>query len=159
MNYNFLGEYKNAMSRWSSGVTIVTSFYQNKDFGMTVGSFTSVSLLPPLVSICIQSEYKSCRVIKHSKKFAVNILSKIHKNIGIVFSSKNFSMMQRFQQLYWHRGKTGCLILDDCLSFFDCKVVRVYIFGDHTIFIGKVLNVGYKNNKPLLYHNREWFLL
>ena len=79
-------EYKNAMSRFVSGVTVVTSFNDEKPYGMTVSSFVSVSLNPPLVLICIDNRYITGKMIKKSGSFAINILNFEQKNIGQAFS-------------------------------------------------------------------------
>jgi len=156
---NLIQDFKDAMTQMATGVTIVTTFCDDTNFGMTVSSFTSVSLHPPLVSICIDKRVTICPVIEKSKTFAVNILSHNQIELGKIFSTPSFNMNQRFQNGTWHRTKTQSPILEDSLAYLDCTLHSSHDIGDHFIFIGEVKSCTSQNGIPAIYYERQWHSL
>jgi flavin reductase (DIM6/NTAB) family NADH-FMN oxidoreductase RutF len=149
--------YKQAMSQWPSGVTVVTSQFQGQRVGITVSSFSSVSLEPPFVSVCISKNLFTHELITNSGVFAVNILSAQQVELGKIFAGYYKGIEDRFAGLDLRIESTGSPILPDTLAWLDCRVYRTYDGGDHTIFVGEVLSAGFpKTAIPLLYHNRTW---
>jgi flavin reductase (DIM6/NTAB) family NADH-FMN oxidoreductase RutF len=149
--------FKDAMSQMATGVTIVTSFFENTNFGMTVSSFTSVSLNPPLVSICVDKRVTICSIIQNTKKFAVNILSHEQTKLGQIFSTPHIDMTQRFQNGTWTRKSNMSPVLKDSLAWIDCNLHSSHNIGDHLIFIGEVLSChARKKGNPALYYQRHW---
>ena len=123
---------------------------------MTVNSFTSVSLKPPLVLICIDTKAESCKLIKKSKTFTVNLLTDIHKNLSEKFSDPK-TKENRFDDNVWKHNIDGTPVLTNALAFIDCKVKSVFLSGDHHIFVGKVIRLGLnKNSKPLVYYRGKY---
>lgn len=150
-------EYKDVMARFAAGVTIVTALKDGQPHGMTVSSFTSVSLQPPMVLICVDKTYGIGAEIEAAKSFAVNILHKGQADLGLKFAQPDISMADRFAAIEWSSGKTKSPILKDCLSWLDCTLHHQHNEGDHTIFFGKVTDCGtVKDAAPLLYQNRDW---
>lgn len=149
--------YKNAMSQMATGVTIVTSYNSAQHFGMTVSSFTSVSLDPPMVSICIDKRVAILNIIQGAKTFAVNILSDEQVELGKRFSNPHINMNERFEMGNWKTSSLGNEILNDALGFMDCKLHQTFDIGDHVIFIGEVQNAGAQDKaSPAIYYHREW---
>lgn len=151
-----------AMRRWATGVTVVTSEHQGNRHGMTVSSFTSVSLAPPLVLVSLENVTRTCKLVKESKVFAVTILGAHQQAISDRFAGREEppgEEADRFDGLKTYRLFTGAPLLVDGLSGFDCRVVAAYTAGTHTLFIGQVLAVrilGEEDPEPLVYFNRGY---
>ncbi|MCC8369065.1 MAG: flavin reductase family protein [Rickettsia endosymbiont of Oxypoda opaca] len=148
-------EFKNAMSRFPTGVTVITTSYNNKFFGFTANSFTSVSLTPPLVSFCLDEKAFSVDGFSNSDKFAISILAENQADI-----SKHFSKHQlnKFLNISYTQGEyTGCPLIDEAICHVECRKVTSYNVGDHIIFIGEVINTAIKNDSnPLLYFLKSY---
>ncbi|GAB3969172.1 flavin reductase family protein [Actinoallomurus acanthiterrae] len=122
-----------------TGVAVVTSQAGGVPVGVTVNSFTSVSLDPPLVLFCIHHKSRLWPVVKEAEAFAVNILAEDQADVCQVFATKehpHFSMVRS------RAGRTGTPILDDALGYLECALHRVIDGGDHLIVIGRVVDLG-----------------
>lgn len=148
--------FKEAMSRWSSGVTVATSVIDGTWIGTTVSSFTSVSAEPPLVLICLYKGLYTREVLSKSGVFAVNILSDEQIEIGKIFAGMFPEIEDRFEGQDCFTAETGAPIIKDVLAWVDCEIVSTYEEGDHTIFVGKVVKSDVRDGQPLLYHHRQW---
>ena len=150
-------QFKQALAQWSSGVTVVTTLNQDLWKGTTASSFSSVSLEPPLVMICLSKKLFTHQCVVDSGVFAVNILSREQVDIGKRFAGMFPEIEDRFADLNCITAETGSPILSDVMSWVDCSTEKTVDAGDHTIFIGKVLACGTTTaQKPLLYHHRHW---
>jgi flavin reductase (DIM6/NTAB) family NADH-FMN oxidoreductase RutF len=121
--------------------------------GLTVSSFTSVSVEPPLVLVCI--DY-SCAFLPHFRaatKFAINVLSEAQRDISVAFAEKPEG---RFDGLDWYSNVTGAPLLRDCLATLECRVSSIVEAGDHAIFLGEVVYAESRAGKPLLYFDRDY---
>ncbi|MDG6939251.1 MAG: flavin reductase family protein [Nitrososphaerota archaeon] len=149
---------RNVMRYFASGVTVVTSALDTGEpFGLTVTAFTSVSLDPPLVLVCIRNESSAASLLKKSRRYCVNILSSGQKDISDRFSLAGES--RRFDGLEYRVGRVGNPIIGGCIGHIDCKVVRVTVLGDHTVFVGEALDIQAARAEPLLYLDRKYALL
>jgi flavin reductase (DIM6/NTAB) family NADH-FMN oxidoreductase RutF len=151
--------YKDVMARWSSGVTVVTTIYEGRFKGTTASSFTSVSLDPPLVLICLAQKLYTHQLVHEAGIFAVNILGSHQAEWGKLFAGMYPEIEDRFAGIDVSTAATGCPLLPDTLGWLDCRVAHRYPGGDHTIFVGEVLAGGVppgRMDSPLLYHNRAW---
>ena len=149
---------RNVMRYFASAVTVVTSSLESGElFGLTVTAFTSVSLEPPLVLICIRNESTAVELFKKSKRYCVNILSEAQKTIAETFSLAGEA--GRFDKLDYSTGKSGSPVIRDTIGYIDCKIVEVIPGGDHTIFVGEALDVHSEEKPPLLYLNRNYVKL
>lgn len=149
--------FKQAMSQFASGVTVVTTACDGRDFGLTVSAFTSVSLDPPLVLVCIDRRLQAHEAIERSRIFAVNILCADQLELGMRFAGLRPEMADRFEGLKCATAITGSPILPDSLGWIDCALWQRYDGGDHSIFVGEVLaSSTTAREAPLVYHNREW---
>lgn len=121
--------------------------------GLTVSSFVSVSIRPPLILICIDH---SCTILTHfyaNPFFAVNVLSDSQRELSVNFATKTEG---RFDGIQWFPGITGSPLLHDCLARFECRVERIVEAGDHAILVGAALDVKAFPGEPLLYFNRSY---
>jgi len=147
-----------AMRYFASAVTVVTGALETGElFGLTVSAFTSVSLDPPLVLICIRNESSATNLFRKSMKYCVNILAEHQQSIAEKFSLSGEG--GRFQNLDYEIGKGGSPIIRGCIGHIDCKILDVISAGDHTIFIGEAVDVSAVDKKPLLYLNRRYVKL
>ena len=149
--------FREAMSRFATGVTVVTACRDGDRFGITASSFASVSIDPPLVLVCISRGLHTHAAIEHSRAFAVNILGIHQLEVGRRFAGLTPEAEDRFRGLSWSVGGTGAPLLDDSLASLDCRLHASHEGGDHTIFVGEVVNARVSGEEPpLLYHNRLW---
>ena len=148
-------DFKNAMSQWASGVTIVTTNDGDTPIGMTASSFTSLSMEPPLILVCINKKLHAHKIIQQNGKFAVNLLSVDQVEWGKRFATS--AIKNRFADIQTTTATTGCPILPNCLAWVDCEVWNIYEGGSHSIFVGKIVDLKVNSiNAPLLYYNRKW---
>ncbi|MCL4255952.1 MAG: flavin reductase family protein [Anaerolineae bacterium] len=150
--------YKQAMAQWASGVTVVTTRLPDGEIkGMTASSFTSVSINPYLILICVAKKLYTHEVLLQSDVFAVNILNSTQAEIAQIFAGMRPDITDRFGHIGYTTSETGSPILPDVAGWLDCKKYQVIDAGDHTIFIGEVLSAyGTSDKSPLIYFNRQW---
>lgn len=149
--------FKNAMAQWASGVTVVTSTHAGGHVGITASSFSSVSLTPPRILICVAKKLFTHGIIEQSGAFAVNILGAQHLEWGMRFAGMFPEMEDRFAGIEYTTKVTGCAILPGVPGWLDCRLAHAYDGGDHTIFVGDVVEAGAESAAdPILYFNRSW---
>ena len=149
---------RNVMRYFASHVTVVTGALDTGElFGLTVSAFTSVSLEPPLVLVCIRNESTATELLSKARKFCINILSEDQRTIAEKFSLTGEA--GRFLDLDFYLGKAGSPVIRGCLGFIDCKITRELREGDHTIFLGEAVDVSGTDKRPLLYLNRKYVKL
>lgn len=149
--------FKAVMGQWPSGVTVITTADATGPGGMTASSFSSVSLDPPLISVCIARHLAMHARIDQAGIFAVNILSKTGVDDGRRFAGMLPGVSNKFEGVDYRTEATGAPLLAGTLGWLDCRVWARYDGGDHTIFVGEVLAAGIdKTAAPLLYHSRSW---
>src|SRR2546428_9772179 len=140
--------FKLAMSHFASGVTVVTTEHQGKPFGMTVASFASLSLHPPLVLVCIEKIVKTHDAIASAGKFGVSILSSEQEDISARFASRS---EDKFSGIELHRGELGIPLITGALTTLECAVQSQVPGGDHSIFIGEVVGAQTREGSPPIY--------
>jgi flavin reductase (DIM6/NTAB) family NADH-FMN oxidoreductase RutF len=150
--------YKIAMRQWAAGVTVVTTTTPDGKFhGVTASSFTSVSLDPVLVLICLGKEKYTHHLISESGKFVVNVLHTGQIEWGKRFAGMYPEIEDRFYDIEAQTAMTGAPILPGVLAWLDCTIHTMHDAGDHTIFIGAVVAAdGPGGGDPLLYFQRQW---
>jgi flavin reductase (DIM6/NTAB) family NADH-FMN oxidoreductase RutF len=143
-------EFRNVLGRFPSGVTVVTSVdTDGKDHGMTVSAFCSVSLVPPLILICIEKTASSHPTLTTCESFVVNILSADQEQAARRFAIVD---IDRFEGVGYSRTQTGIAVLDDVVAVIECRRTSLYDGGDHTVIVGQVESARAENSKPLLYY-------
>lgn len=150
--------FKNALSHFPSGVTVITYSHLGKHGGLTVSSFSSLSLNPPLVLFCLQKNITSHDPIYDSGKFIVNILAQGQDSISNQFASGKTDKHTLIEELKCKTGELGIPILPGILSYIECEVEQFVSGGDHSIVIGKVISAGAEDSlRPLLYYRRNYY--
>lgn len=155
--------YRDVLGRFVTGVTIVTSVATTGDgdqpWGTTVNAFTSVSLEPPLVLVCVGRERSIHPVIARAGGFAVNILGEESQALSDCFAGAPSALPRSaFCGADYRSGATGLPILEASVAHLECRVERTLEAGDHTIYLGRVLGVGLSevHPLPLLYYRGRY---
>ena len=146
-------QFKLAMSHFASGVTIVTTEHEGTPYGMTVASFASLSLDPPLVLVCIENKVKTHEALAGAQQFGVSILAQTQSDLSNRFASKKID--DKFAGVAVARGEAlGMPLLEGAVCAIECRVHSQLPGGDHTIFVGEVLSVRvaqHNDEEPLVY--------
>ena len=151
---------RRVMRRWPTGVTVVTSRNDNECYGMTVNSFTSLSLEPPLVSVTLARESHTFALVNQSGIFGINILDENAGEISDRFAGKIAGIIDRFAGLELFTLVTGAPFLKLSLANLDCRVVHEFPMPNSTLFVGEVLAVHLSDGEwPLVYLNRGYHRL
>lgn len=146
-------EFRDALGRFASGVTIVTASSKTGEGGMTVTAFSSLSLIPPLVLICIDHQARMYRVLENASHFAVNVLDASQEALARRFADPG---RDRFDGVVFHRAGSGVPILDGVLVTIECRLADAYPGGDHTIFVGLVESTNVREGQPLIYYRGSY---
>lgn len=150
-------ELRSAFGSFMTGVTIVTTAgVDGQPRGFTANSFTSVSLEPPLLMICIGKQAASMEVFRHARGFAVNILSEAQKDTSVLFASKR---PDKFDAAEWRAGPFGNPLIEGSAAWFDCARYQVIDAGDHIILMGHIEAFSYSDANPLGYARGHYITL
>ncbi len=150
-------EFRNALSRFASGVSVVTTKDADGKFqGITVSAFSSVSLDPPLILVCIEKTTASHFAVELSKTFVVNVLNSAQTEISIRFASP---VSDKFDRVDFRLGIDEIPVITGCLANLECRLAEAFDVGDHTIFIGRVENAFITDGDPLLYFRSDYRLI
>ncbi len=148
------------MRQWTTGVCVVASCYNGIRHGMTVSSFTSVSLSPPQVMISIQRSSRTHQLIDESNFFGITILAETQLEISERFAGRTPDNEDRFAGLEIFSMATGSPFISGGLAYLDCEVERKVQLGEHTLFLGEVVALQFAGDgQPLVYYNREYHSL
>jgi len=146
-------EYKKIVNKFTTGITVITGNYNNKPFGITVNSFSSLSLEPILVSFNIDKKSHTNELIINSDYYNINILSKSQEDLVWRFAKKD---EDRFKNLDYQTDNNNIALLTNNLATLHTKKYKIIDIGDHNIIIAEVIN-GDKNmnQEPLIYYNSK----
>ncbi len=151
---------RSTMRLWASGVCLVTSHDHGQPHGMTVSSFASVSLSPPLVLVSLENTSRTHRLASHSRVFAISILHESQAELADRFAGPVPDDADRFEGIPFTTAETGSAIVDGCLAYLDCRLASSHPAGTHTLFVGEVLATGRRRDAPpLLYFQRGYHRL
>jgi flavin reductase (DIM6/NTAB) family NADH-FMN oxidoreductase RutF len=147
-------EFRRACGRFATGVTIATVLdAQGAAHGLTVSSFTSVSLDPPLVSICLGHAVSVIDLFRAANYFGINILSEQQRDLSERFARKGHD---RFQGVAWAPGETGAPLIAGVLAAIECRVEQRIPVGDHDLFVGRMVAARAAEGEPLLHFARGY---
>ena len=150
-----LGNYRQALGAFATGVTIVTTCTEQGDrTGITANSFNSVSMSPPLVLWSLDSHSGSKVLFDNSPCFTVNILASTQTELAKHFAKSGIK--DKFTDTEFTSGITGCPVLTGCAATFQCRKKVAHEEGDHTIYIGEVLDYELHDRQALIYHRSEF---
>jgi len=143
-------QFRQLLGRFATGVTILTTkTAEGRPLGMTANSLSSVSLHPPLISVCVDREAAMHEVILQAPEFVVNVLAGPQEALARRFSDKH---EDRFDGIGYHLSPEGLILLDGALAHVVCERYGTYLAGDHTILLGRVVGGATNDGRPLLYY-------
>jgi flavin reductase (DIM6/NTAB) family NADH-FMN oxidoreductase RutF len=146
--------FRNAMRRFATGVAIVTTAHEGRIHGFTANAFASVSAEPPTVLICVNRGATAHPLIASSQRFCVNLLALEQQALAERFAGGE--PRSRFEGVPYRIGESGSPILEGTLAHVDCLLAEEVTASTHTIFLGNVLEAGYRDGEPLGYFNRAY---
>ncbi len=151
---------RHAMRAWTTGVTVVTATHAGQQYGMTVNSFTSISLDPPLVSLALKKLTHTHELVEKSGEFAVTILASDQKELSDRFAGKHPEIKDRFEGVPTETLTLAAPLIKGGTAYFNCRVVKSIPLGENTLFVAEVVAAqGEGTGEPLVYHNRVYWKL
>jgi flavin reductase (DIM6/NTAB) family NADH-FMN oxidoreductase RutF len=143
-------EFRRVMGHFATGVTVVASRdLDGKAVGLTVNAFTSVSLDPPLVLVCVHKEAEAHDPIREAGHFGVSFLGSGQADLALRFSVEDTDV--RFRDVGTLSGSLGSPLIEGSLAWMECRLEEVHPGGDHSIFVGEVVACEAKEGDPLLF--------
>jgi flavin reductase (DIM6/NTAB) family NADH-FMN oxidoreductase RutF len=154
-------EFRRVLAAFTTGVTVITTMRGERASGVTANAFSSVSLEPPLVLVCVKRSGRACRDVAANRRFAVNILSAGQAALSVHFASRGRPRGRDAFRGVPHRiGAGGSPILDGIAAYLDCRLMAAHPAGDHVIFVGEVRDMGRGADvEPLLFHRGRYLNL
>ena len=147
-------QFRRICGKFASGITIATVLDSGgSPHGMTANSFTSVSMTPPLVLVCVDHRTRILEHFRIGDHFGINILSASQKQLSDKFAGSGYD---RFEGVTWHPGQTGVPLLPEVLATIECSRVNVVTAGDHDIVIGEVLHANCEDGDPLVFYCSQY---
>ncbi|MFZ5857237.1 MAG: flavin reductase family protein [Chloroflexota bacterium] len=151
--------FRRAMRSWTTGVAILLAAHEGESYGMTINSFTSLSLDPPLVTVVLKNDTRVFELVNRSHAFTVNILSDSQTEMAENLAGKLHGA-ERMSSLATRTLTSGASILTEGLAWLDCRVVHTYAAGVNTLFVAEVTDAHvWSTESPLVYHDREYHRL
>jgi flavin reductase (DIM6/NTAB) family NADH-FMN oxidoreductase RutF len=146
--------FRSLMSRFATGVTVITSSGADGVAGMTANAVASLSLDPILVMIGFELESRTLAAVRHSHRFAVNVLASDQEQVSRTFAGKQPEREKFAGCAYTERS--GVPVLDGAIAWLHCEVAAVYPGGDHVIVVGSVVDMGENGGEPLLFYGGDY---
>jgi flavin reductase (DIM6/NTAB) family NADH-FMN oxidoreductase RutF len=149
--------FKEVMSRWATGISVITTAYEGEWRGITANSFASVSIEPLLISMSVSKSLHTLEVFQKSGIFAVNVLKESQLDWGMRFAGMIPEFNEnRFDGLGATLSKNGSPLLPDVLGWMDCKIYQTIDVGASVLFLGEVTDAYSVDGEPLVYFHRQW---
>lgn len=150
-------DFKGALGSWAAGVTVVTTTEDGLSYGITASSFSSLSVDPLLILVCIANSNRLAEMVGRTKKFAVSILSEGQDETSGYFAKSGREPMADFEGITTITAETGCPIINGSIAYLDCELHELLPGGDHVIAVGRVVAASYDPEvKPLMYFRRAY---
>jgi flavin reductase (DIM6/NTAB) family NADH-FMN oxidoreductase RutF len=151
-------DFKGALGSWASGVTVVTTRLEDMIYGITVSSFSSLSMEPRLILVSLADSNHLPHMVKKSRKFGVSILAEGQDVVSSYFSTSGRNPTPAFDEgIDIVVRETGCPLIAGALAQIDCELEEAFPGGDHTIAIGRVLSATFDPDRlPLMYFRRAY---
>jgi len=150
-------DFRKAMGCFATGVTVITVDQDGEIHGMTANAFTSVSLDPPLVLVCVDHRARTHAHLHARKRFGVNVLNSNQQAISEYYArSAEAHQHPEAAGARFERTAHGTPVLEDALAYLECRLHKAQPAGDHTIFIAEVEHVEMREGEPLLYFRSQY---
>lgn len=141
-------EWLAAFGNMTYGIYALTTAFEDKINGMIASWVSQISYAPPLITVAVHPDRYSHKLISKSKCFALHVISQDQKKFLKRF--KGPDPLAKFLNLEWTKGKTGSPVINDCIAWFECEVINSFNPGNHTVFIGKVVNAKVISEKTVM---------
>ena len=143
-------ELRRIMGHFATGVTVITTISQDgTPYGLTANAFMSVSLEPPLLLISVDKKAESYPYFEQTRVFTISILRDDQEGLSRRFA---VSGGNKFEGVAYHRGANDVPILDDTLAHVECRLYATHDGGDHTLYLGEILEAETREGTPLLFY-------
>jgi flavin reductase (DIM6/NTAB) family NADH-FMN oxidoreductase RutF len=155
-------DFRRALSQFATGVTVITAeCAPQRVHGMTANSFTSVSLEPPLISVCVDERAHLLPMIKERRLFGVNVLKEGQENLSEFFARPEQDQEEHQREEAKHQAsfqwtREGIPLLNNVLCQIACRLHAAHIAGDHTIVVGEVLSAQFYSGEPLVFFRGDY---
>lgn len=146
-------QYKEALSRFASGVTVVTVAGPDSQHGMTASAFAAASLDPPRVLVCLDKSSRTNELLAGIGRFAVNVLATGQEDLARGFARAG---VKPFQDIGYSTGESGAALLNGTIGWIECSLFERIDAGDHHVVIGDVTGCGSHPGEPLVYFARDY---
>lgn len=140
--------FRHVVGHLASGVTVLTTTYGGRTFGMTASSVTSLSLDPPMMLACVNNAVPTASAVARAGKYVINVLGEGQGELAQQFAAPS---RDKFRNVRIHKGKLGVPVLSDALAHLECEVTEQFGGGTHSVFIGRVLSATAGEGQPLTY--------
>lgn len=150
--------FRDALGRFASGVTVVTTEHEGVLHATTISAFTSVSLRPPQILICVDHANRFHRAVIASGRWGVSILSEGNEPASSQLATRGRDLDTQFDRIPHHRGRAGTVLVDDALAWLECRTAQTFESGDHSIVVGEVVaaDIDATRDDPLLYYRSHY---
>jgi flavin reductase (DIM6/NTAB) family NADH-FMN oxidoreductase RutF len=139
-------QFRSALGRFASGVTVVTTQYENRTHGMTANAFVSVSLTPPLVLVSLDNRSYMHRIMPSVRRYGVSVLAENQERISNHFAGRTVEGLH-----VAFTSRNGMPLLEGAVAYFVVQVVEIHAAGDHTLYVGEVEQFEARDERPLLF--------
>lgn len=151
---------RHAMRAWTTGVAVLTAQHDGQRYGMTVNSFTSISLDPPLVSVALKNLTHTYDLVSKSNEFSVTILGSDQRHLSDRFAGKLPHIQDRFEGVELETLFIPAPLIKGGIAYFNCRVKDVFLVGENSLFVAEVIAArGEGEGDVLAYHNRTYWRL
>ncbi len=147
-------DFRATLRRFPTGITVVTTLLEGRRKGFTANAFSSVSVDPPVVLICVNRQSRTHPLIAEAGSFCINILRLEQREVAVAFASRRTT--DPFAGLACRSAPTGSPIIENTLAYLDCTLAEEHTAGTHTIFLGSVVACGFSDGAPLGYFNADY---
>ncbi len=150
-------EFRSIIGHFATGVTVITTAAGEELQGMTANAIASLSLDPVMILICVEKQTHTHRVLDQGGVFTVNILTEHQEDVSRLFAKRAEPEIGTLRGQRFSLGTTGAPILEDCLAYLECRVSSVADGGDHSIFLGRVVDGRVTSDaRPLLFYRGKY---
>jgi flavin reductase (DIM6/NTAB) family NADH-FMN oxidoreductase RutF len=151
---------RRAMRGWTTGVAVITAVHEGRRYGMTINSFTSISLEPPLISVTLKQLTHTHELVEKSGEFSLTVLSADQANLSDRFAGKIADIIDRFDGVETEKLLFEAPLIKGGMAYFNCRVFNTFPVGENTLFVAEVVAAqGEGEGNPLVYHNRVFWKL